>query len=101
MRAYYQFTCQNCGTSVKDDVNLNHCPECLWSQHIIFGTDSYPPCGAMMRPVKILDVKPFPVIVHRCIGCGFEITGNPVKAVRLGMTVTISWEPQYEKLRVL
>jgi hypothetical protein len=55
--------------------NRNHCPYCLYSRHV---DDSAPgdrasSCGAAMAPVAFFRrPKGEQVLVHRCLGCGFE-----------------------------
>jgi hypothetical protein len=53
----------------------NHCPYCLHSRHVDGKTpgDRASACGASMAPVGVFARgKGEHVIVHRCLGCGFE-----------------------------
>jgi hypothetical protein len=55
--------------------NRNHCPFCLYSRHVDGRTpgDRASTCGALMAPVgTFARSKGEQVIVHRCLGCGFE-----------------------------
>jgi hypothetical protein len=55
--------------------NRNHCPACLYSRHVDGRTpgDRAGDCRAMMAPVAaFVRTKGEHVIVHRCLGCGFE-----------------------------
>ncbi len=70
-----QFTCEHCHQPVPwMDAGLyhyehrNHCPYCLWSKHILFGTDQLPPCDGLMEPA---DVTTTPFLTQRC-ACGFQ-----------------------------
>lgn len=57
----------------------NHCPSCLWSQHVDATTgDRRSDCGDAMEPIAIW-VQPRGEwsIVHRCGGCG-ELRSNRI-----------------------
>lgn len=74
-----QFTCGNCGYDVPFmDAGLhhyehrNHCPVCLYSKHIMFGTATQPPCDALMHPTT--PASPRKLIhgfIQQCETCGF------------------------------
>jgi hypothetical protein len=53
----------------------NHCPYCLFSLHVDGRTpgDRASDCGSRMAPVGVF-ARPNgeQVLVHRCLGCGFE-----------------------------
>ena len=53
----------------------NHCPFCLYSKHVDAGRsgDRASACGALMAPIGAFQ-RPNGehVVVHRCLGCGFE-----------------------------
>ncbi|MBA3825158.1 MAG: RNHCP domain-containing protein [Ktedonobacterales bacterium] len=53
----------------------NHCPFCLHSRHVDAGQsgDRLNACGARMAPIGAFQ-RPSGehVVVHRCLGCGFE-----------------------------
>jgi len=72
-----QFTCGHCGRDVPWlDAGLhhyehrNHCPWCLWSRHIMFGTPTLKPCDQLMRPVAAT-TRPR-LFTQLCTGCGFR-----------------------------
>jgi hypothetical protein len=77
-----QFTCEHCDQPVPFmDAGLyhyehrNHCPECLWSKHILFGTDRLPPCDQLMRPTPDISLIVNPVItllIPQECPCGFR-----------------------------
>jgi hypothetical protein len=80
------FECEHCGQeagpqyvsweghgSPWEPVPYNHCPHCLWSKHITFGTPARRPCGGMMAP-RVMGG----LIEHRCTGCGFRMTSPAV-----------------------
>ncbi|MGH2517996.1 MAG: RNHCP domain-containing protein, partial [Ktedonobacterales bacterium] len=53
----------------------NHCPFCLYSRHVDErrSGDRASACGALMAPIGAFQ-RPNGehVVVHRCLGCGFE-----------------------------
>ena len=69
------FTCLVCALEVVPLSNgsyRNHCPKCLYSQHLdIVPGDRLSPCEDMMEPVgtKYRSGKGLQV-VHRCLTCG-------------------------------
>jgi hypothetical protein len=96
-----QFTCANCETEVKFRRCLDAkvtvdktivgthdaCPRCEWSRHVAYGTDNFPPCGGMMKPVKfymqqamneITDEEMVLRFVRRRCECGWE-TKSPTQ----------------------
>jgi hypothetical protein len=53
----------------------NHCPFCLYSLHVDAATpgDRASDCNSRMAPIgKFARRNGEEVIVHRCLGCGFE-----------------------------
>ncbi|MFQ5584074.1 MAG: RNHCP domain-containing protein [Calditrichia bacterium] len=67
------FVCENCGEEVVGDGYTNHCPKCLWSNHV----DKTPgdravTCNGMMRPVRAEENGGEYSIIHRCEKCGYE-----------------------------
>lgn len=72
------FKCVNCrafiGPTVSGGKHRNHCPLCLYSRHV---DDKRPgdrasTCGAKMAPMgRFVRADGEPMIVHRCLGCGF------------------------------
>src|SRR4051794_15602104 len=73
------FKCVHCrafiGPTVSGGKHRNHCPLCLYSRHV---DDKRPgdrasDCGAKMAPVaRFTRPNGEPMLVHRCLGCGFE-----------------------------
>ena len=65
------FTCEHCGQAVAGSGYTNHCPNCLWSQHV----DNLPgdrgnPCGGQMEPIGLELTGAKQQIIHYCQGCG-------------------------------
>jgi hypothetical protein len=49
----------------------NHCPRCLWSQHVdVHPGDRASPCRAPMRPIGVDYARDEFVVVHQCARCG-------------------------------
>jgi hypothetical protein len=69
------FRCEKCGRDVpplRSGSYRNHCPFCLWSQHVDRAPgDREETCGGMMEPIGLEQSgkKGF-VIIHRCRLCG-------------------------------
>ena len=69
------FTCLRCGLEVVPLSNgsyRNHCPRCLYSQHVDLAPgDRASPCEGMMEPVG-MKYKPGKglQVVHLCMICG-------------------------------
>lgn len=71
VRRREDFTCLLCGTRVGGTGYTNHCPRCLWSQHVdINPGDRAAGCGGAMEPVGALFEQDGWVLVHRCQKCG-------------------------------
>jgi hypothetical protein len=73
-----QFTCEHCHQPVPYmDAGLyhyehrNHCPYCLHSKHIMFGTTQLPPCDQPMSPRGTTPPRPY-LFTQECEGCGFR-----------------------------
>ncbi len=73
------FKCVHCrafiGPTISGGKHRNHCPLCLYSRHVDGGRpgDRASDCGAKMAPVaRFTRPNGEPMIVHRCLGCGFE-----------------------------
>jgi hypothetical protein len=65
------FTCGHCGAKVRGTGYTNHCPKCLWSEHVdIEPGDRAEKCGGMMEPVGVEGSSPEYRIVHVCQTCG-------------------------------
>lgn len=73
------FKCGHCKTFVGPTVgggrHRNHCPLCLYSRHVDDARmgDRASGCGSLMAPIgRFLRPKGEEVVLHRCLGCGFE-----------------------------
>jgi hypothetical protein len=73
------FRCGHCrrliGTPPSGGRQRNHCPFCLYSRHVDEATpgDRASDCNSSMAPIGAFTrPKGEHVIVHRCLGCGFE-----------------------------
>jgi rubrerythrin len=72
-RTKEDFICGNCGYAVRGNGYTNHCPRCLWSQHVdVNPGDRAAVCGGLMEPTGAELKKGTWVISHRCTKCGFE-----------------------------
>ncbi|CCF84524.1 RNHCP domain-containing protein [Nitrolancea hollandica] len=73
------FRCRACkrmvGPALSGGRHRNHCPVCLHSRHVDGKTpgDRASDCRSLMAPVGLF-ARPTgeQVIIHRCLGCGFE-----------------------------
>lgn len=68
------FLCLKCGQKVIGDGYTNHCPACLYSQHVdVNPGDRGEDCGGLMRPIGLEPSKRGGYrILHRCERCGAE-----------------------------
>lgn len=73
------FRCHHCHTMVGPTLSggrhRNHCPVCLHSLHVDGKTpgDRASDCHSLMAPIGLFArFSGEQVIVHRCLGCGFE-----------------------------
>lgn len=65
------FTCEHCGQEVVGSGYTNHCPNCLWSQHVDnLPGDRQNPCGGLMEPIGLELTGDKRQIIHYCQGCG-------------------------------
>lgn len=100
------FKCVHCkafiGPTVSGGRHRNHCPHCLYSRHVdVTIGDRASACRSAMAPIARFE-RPNgePVMVHRCLGCGFERHNRvaaddnwalyeslPIVAPRLGTSV--------------
>lgn len=72
-RTIEDFVCGHCGAEVVGNGYTNHCPVCLWSQHVdIHPGDRAETCGGMMEPTAISVIKGEYKITHVCQQCGEE-----------------------------
>lgn len=73
------FLCGHCGRRVpalpSGGRHRNHCPYCLYSRHVDAREtgDRASACGELMEPLGTFQRRNGEyVLVHRCLGCGFE-----------------------------
>lgn len=67
------FVCAKCETRVQGSGYTNHCPKCLWSQHVDNDPgDRAAACGGMMEPIRVEGSTGRFRILHRCASCGVE-----------------------------
>lgn len=73
------FTCGHCkrfiGPLPSGGHHRNHCPFCLYSRHVDEGRsgDRASACKSLMAPIGAFQrANGEHVLVHRCLGCGFE-----------------------------
>lgn len=72
-RTVEDFACGHCGLEVQGDGYTNHCPRCLWSQHVdVNPGDRLAGCGGLMEPVAIEGTPGTYRILHRCQLCSAE-----------------------------
>jgi uncharacterized protein (DUF983 family) len=65
------FSCLNCGASVRGTGYTNHCPRCLWSRHVdVSPGDRAADCGAAMEPIAALSEGDGFAVAQRCVACG-------------------------------
>ena len=70
-RRVEDFGCARCGASVVGDGYTNHCPKCLWSQHVdVNPGDRAATCGGLMEPVGVEMARYKNILTHRCVKCG-------------------------------
>jgi len=67
------FTCGYCREDVRGNGYTNHCPKCLWSQHVdVNPGDREADCDGMMAPVSAEQKSGEWRIIHKCEKCGYE-----------------------------
>jgi len=82
------FRCSSCGADVEANTDghyRNHCPHCLWSEHVdVKPGDRASDCAGPMEPTGLVDKggKGWQ-IVHRCTICGQR---QPNRVVRDGQS---------------
>ncbi len=92
------FKCRNCkafiGLPLTGGRQRNHCPNCLYSLHVDGKTpgDRASDCRSLMAPAgTFVRRKGEQVLLHRCLGCGFErhnriaADDNPLLLMRLDL----------------
>jgi hypothetical protein len=69
-RKIEDFTCNHCGFFVSGNGYTNHCPVCLWSQHVDKNPgDRLEVCKGMMEPCGVEKKGNSYLIIHRCVRC--------------------------------
>jgi hypothetical protein len=78
------FVCAHCDAQIAGrDGYTNHCPQCLYSQHVdIHPGDRAAECGGMMEPVAIEPFGAIWKILQRCQRCGHERKNKTLAADR-------------------
>ena len=73
-RTIESFVCEHCGAKVEGNGYTNHCPHCLYSQHVdVHPGDRAHSCQGMMEPMQIIVKAGDPQsVVHRCLRCRTE-----------------------------
>lgn len=76
-RVVEDFTCSQCGAHVTGNGFTDHCPSCLFSQHV----DNTPgdrasTCGGVMEPISIAPERSGYVISYKCQSCGYEYSNK-------------------------
>ncbi|MEI8104016.1 MAG: RNHCP domain-containing protein [Candidatus Moraniibacteriota bacterium] len=72
IRVKENFVCGHCGMSVIGDGYTNHCPMCLWSQHVDTSPgDRAAICHGLMRPIQVDIERGENILTHRCKLCGY------------------------------
>lgn len=67
------FKCGHCGEVVVGSGYTNHCPKCLWSQHVdVSPGDRAHLCRGLMAPLRVELLGEEYVITHHCGRCGVE-----------------------------
>ncbi|NMC51629.1 RNHCP domain-containing protein [Candidatus Kuenenbacteria bacterium] len=72
-RCRENFTCGHCGAEITGNGYTNHCPSCLYSQHVDNNPgDRKNPCHGLMKPVYVESRSGEYIITHLCLTCGKE-----------------------------
>jgi len=74
------FTCVHCGFAAQGNGYTNHCPECLWSQHVdVNPGDRAARCRGSMEPVGFIIKRGTYILIHRCTECGITKKNKAAK----------------------
>lgn len=74
------FTCVHCGFAAQGNGYTNHCPECLWSQHVdVNPGDRAAHCRGSMEPVGFTIKRGAYILIHRCTECGITKKNKAAK----------------------
>jgi rubrerythrin len=67
------FVCDECGAIVKGNGYTDHCPNCLWGEHVdVNPGDRAASCRGMMKPIRVELNRGKNIIKYRCEKCGYE-----------------------------
>jgi ribosomal protein L37AE/L43A len=92
-RRIEDFICGNCGNEVKGSGYTNHCPVCLWSQHVdINPGDRAEDCRGLMKPIAVEMKKGKYRLLHRCEECKSERWNGAAKEDSFEIILQISAE---------
>lgn len=73
------------------DGYTNHCPGCLWSQHVdVHPGDRAAACKGLMRPIGLEHKRGLVVLIHRCEVCGFLRRNRSAEADHFAAIVALS-----------
>ncbi|MBQ6011592.1 MAG: RNHCP domain-containing protein [Alphaproteobacteria bacterium] len=90
------FTCAHCGAEVLGNGYTNHCPKCLWSQHVDNNPgDRQSNCGGMMRPISVEQKGGEFIITHKCEKCGKVIKQKTSANDDMDTIISISSNPDF------
>ncbi len=92
-RTREDFICAHCGEAVRGDGYTNHCPACLYSQHVdINPGDRAETCRGLMQPVGVEHKKGQYRLLHRCLTCGAERWNKAAPADSFDLILQIAAE---------
>lgn len=76
-RIIEDFDCSHCGAHVIGKGYTDHCPVCLYSQHVdITPGDREAICRGEMEPIAIAPSGSGYVIAYKCTLCGYEYSNK-------------------------
>ena len=79
-RRVEDFVCGHCGVTVEGNGYTNHCPRCLYSQHVdVMPGDRRATCRGLMKPMHVESFGTGYKILHRCVLCGHEKKNQSVE----------------------
>ncbi len=87
------FTCGNCGFPVQGNGYTNHCPKCLWSQHVdVHPGDRAEHCRGLMEPAGFTIKRGNYILIHRCTKCGISKKNKAAKNDRFAAILSLCGE---------
>ena len=79
-RRIEDFVCENCGYKVSGTGYTNHCPKCLYSNHVdVNPGDRAEICMGLMKPIGVHQVQGEYTISYKCVKCG-KVSKNKLAA---------------------